>query len=99
MSVLYVNSAQEIWKELKERFSQTNEPRIYQLQKSISSLQQEQLSVSFYYTQLKGFWDELMNYRPLPVCTYGALKTLADIQQQNYIIQFLMGLNDSYSHI
>jgi len=30
-SVIYLNTAQEIWLNLKERFSQKNGPRIYQI--------------------------------------------------------------------
>ncbi|XP_040998951.1 uncharacterized protein LOC121244808 [Juglans microcarpa x Juglans regia] len=75
-SVIYVESAKEVWSDLQERFSQGNGPRIFQLQKSIASLMQNDLSVSAYFTQMKGLWDELMNYRPLPVCSCGGLRTL-----------------------
>ncbi|KAF5453072.1 hypothetical protein F2P56_028011 [Juglans regia] len=82
-SVIYVDSAMEMWYDLKERFSQGNGPQIFQLQKSIASLTQDDLFASVYFTQMKGLWDELMNYRPLP----------------EYVMRFLMGLNDSYSHV
>ncbi|KAG6718014.1 hypothetical protein I3842_04G129500 [Carya illinoinensis] len=57
------------------------------------------LSISAYFTQMKGLWDELLNYRPLPVCSCGGLRSLMDMHQQDYVMRFLMGLNDSYSHV
>ncbi|KAF5478995.1 hypothetical protein F2P56_005510, partial [Juglans regia] len=98
-SVIYVESANEVWSDLQERFSQGNGPRIFQLQKSIASLMQNDLSVSAYFTQMKGLWDELMNYRPLPVCSCGGLRTLMAMHQQDYVMRFLMGLNDSFSQV
>jgi hypothetical protein len=43
-------------------------------------------------------------YRPIPIClcgkcTCGGVKTLSEYHQQEYILQFLMGLNDSFSHV
>ncbi|XP_068651725.1 uncharacterized protein [Aristolochia californica] len=98
-SVICVDSAHAMWSNLNERFSQGNEPRIYQLQKSITSLTQDDLAISAYYTKIKGLWDELLNYRPPPICSYGGLRSLIDMQQQEYVMRFLMGLNDSFSHI
>ncbi|XP_041025357.1 uncharacterized protein LOC121265750 [Juglans microcarpa x Juglans regia] len=98
-NIIYVDSAKEMWSDLHERFSQGNGPRIFQLQKSIASFAQDDLSVSAYFTQMKGLWDELMNYHHLPVCSCGGLRSLMSMHQQDYVMRFLMGLNDSYSHI
>jgi hypothetical protein len=67
------------------------------LQKAISSHSQQNLSVSEYYTRLKGFWDELTNYRPIPQCSCDTPRILADHSHQDYVFQFLMGLNDSFA--
>uniref|UniRef100_A0A2N9FZL4 Reverse transcriptase Ty1/copia-type domain-containing protein n=1 Tax=Fagus sylvatica TaxID=28930 RepID=A0A2N9FZL4_FAGSY len=93
----FVNSF--IKADLKERFSQSNGPRVYQLQKEIASLNQEQSSVSAFYTKLKGLWDVLMNFCPIPTCNCGALKTLLDYQHNEYVMKFLVGLNDSYASV
>uniref|UniRef100_A0A2N9I4I6 Integrase catalytic domain-containing protein n=1 Tax=Fagus sylvatica TaxID=28930 RepID=A0A2N9I4I6_FAGSY len=74
-------------------------PRIFEIQKSISTLSQDQSSVSNYYTRLKSLWDELNNFRSIPDCSCGALKVLLDNKQHEYVMQFLMGLNDSFSHV
>ncbi|KAB5520101.1 hypothetical protein DKX38_024420 [Salix brachista] len=98
-SIIYIDDASEIWKDLQDRFSQHNGPRIFQLKKSIASLCQENNSVSTYFTTMKGLWDELANHQPLPACTCGALKTVMSYHHQQHVYQFLMGLNESYSHV
>ena len=45
-SILYAENAREIWVDLRERFSQSNAPKIYQLKQSIASLKQDDLSIS-----------------------------------------------------
>jgi hypothetical protein len=98
-SVIYIDSAEAVWTDLKERFSLKNGPRIYQLQKSIFALSQDNLSIGAYFTKLKALWDELSNYRPIPLCSCGSLRTVQDYFQHEYVFQFLMGLNDTFSHI
>jgi hypothetical protein len=98
-SVIYINSADDMWNDLNDRFSQKNGPRIFQLQKAISSHSQQNLTVSEYFTRLKGLWDELTNYRPIPQCSCDKPKILADHSHQDYVFQFLMGLNDSFAQI
>jgi len=61
-SVIYYSTAHEVWEDLHERFSQSNAPRIFEIQRDIACLRQEQLSISTYYTKLKGLWDELASY-------------------------------------
>lgn len=61
-SVIYYPTAHEVWEDLRERFSQSNAPRIFEIQRDIASLRQEQLSISAYYTKLKSLWDELATY-------------------------------------
>ncbi|KAF5455785.1 hypothetical protein F2P56_025325 [Juglans regia] len=102
-TILFMHTAADIWKELHLRFAQSNRPRIFQLRKDLSALTQENHSVSVYYSQLKGFWDELSILKPLgacnckPVCVCTATKSSLENQQEDYVLQFLMGLNDSYS--
>jgi hypothetical protein len=99
-SIIYIDNAEALWRDLKERFSQGNGPRIFHLQKSIAAITQNSNSVSSYYTQLKSIWDELSNYRPVPLCSCGrCMKTIMDFHQQEYTYHFLMGLNDSFSKI
>ena len=52
-----------------------------------------------YYTKLKKLWDELTCLMPIPQCTYEVAKSVAEITTFNHLMQFLMGLNDSFDHI
>lgn len=53
-NVMHKDSAREIWLKLKDRYSQGNGPRIYQLKKLIASISQGYGSVSAYFNRLKG---------------------------------------------
>jgi hypothetical protein len=58
------------------------------------------LYVSAYYTKLKGLRDELLNYRSIPKCSCGSSnKAIQEHNHQDYVIQFLVGLNGSFAHI
>ena len=104
-SVLYKPTAYIIWKELQEKFSQSNGPQIFQLEKDIGSLTQNQNPVSDYYTQLQGLWEELLNYSPNPVCncfpscSCGAMTKTLEKYEQRCVMQFLMGLNESFAPV
>lgn len=101
-SIIFSDSAYDIWNDLKERYQQANGPRIFQLRKKLMNLQQGQLSISAYFTKLKIIWDELSSYRPTcscGKCTCGGLKCLAEYYHAEYVMSFLMGLNDTYSQV
>ena len=71
-SVIYMNSTKEVWDVLSERYSQSDGPHVFHLKQAISSLKQDQLDLSAYYTRLKGFWDEFLHYKPITNCSCGA---------------------------
>ncbi|CAN1820243.1 Retrovirus-related Pol polyprotein from transposon RE1 [Linum perenne] len=52
-SVLWLDSARDVWLDLQERFSRSNLVRINDLHDQISSFRQGPLSVSSYYTRFK----------------------------------------------
>lgn len=58
------------------------------------NLQQANSSVSIYFTRLKIVWEELSNYRPNCSCT-----NMGEYHAMEYVMSFLMGLDDSYSHV
>ncbi|KAF5449681.1 hypothetical protein F2P56_030100 [Juglans regia] len=97
-SIALVNKASVVWTELQERFTQQNGARIFQLKRALAGLKQEQDPVSVYYGKLKTLWDELNVFDPLPDCSCGNLKILSDRYHRDCAIQFLMGLNDSYTN-
>jgi len=52
-SIMWLDSAFDIWQDLKARFSQNNSFRICDLQMEVYTLQQGTLSVQEYFTKLK----------------------------------------------
>jgi hypothetical protein len=91
-SVIYSTTAQEVWEDFRDRFSQSNTPRIFQIERDVTCLSQAQMTVAAYYTKLKGLWDELGSYNGT-VCSCGA------DHKRRQLMQFLMGLNESYKAI
>ena len=65
-NIIYYETARDMWLELKNLFSQGNGPKIYNLQKEISHITQNQLSVTDYFSKFKRLWDQLLNLEPLP---------------------------------
>lgn len=102
-SVLYSKTAKDIWKELEDRFGQCNGAKLFQLQKELSDLVQGNSDVAGYYTKVKRIWDELDSLDTCAHCTCacscgGKNRTLKS-HQDGRLIQFLMGLNDTYSSV
>ena len=67
-SVMYINTARDLWIDLRDRLSQGNTPRQFELQKEIACLSQRTLTVSSYFTRFKTLWDEFINFQPFTVC-------------------------------
>lgn len=98
-SILYCKTASAAWRDLEDRFSQGNDSRIYQIRQEIAEHRQGQLSVSDYYTRLKALWDELASYHGPIACECEGSKAHANREEKEKVMQFLMGLNESYSII
>ncbi|KAI9173360.1 hypothetical protein LWI28_000230 [Acer negundo] len=56
-SVMYNNGAYELWNEIKEHFSHTNNIHFFHIEQEIHDYVQGSKSISEYYTKLKGLWD------------------------------------------
>ncbi|XP_031398403.1 uncharacterized protein LOC116208966 [Punica granatum] len=98
-SVACATVAQDLLEDLRERYSQGNETRIYQLKAEIGKLKQDGMTIPRYYSRLKGLWDELDNYLQIPACTCSAAKTYAAQREREKIHQFLMGLGSEYATV
>ncbi|XP_019246571.1 PREDICTED: uncharacterized protein LOC109226234 [Nicotiana attenuata] len=68
-SVEYVTDAIELWKELEDRYDQTNGTKLYQIQKEINDLSQGALDITGYYTKMKKLWEELTTLITKSHCT------------------------------
>ncbi|XP_022891973.1 uncharacterized protein LOC111406837 [Olea europaea var. sylvestris] len=98
-SVIYMDSASAVWKDLYDRFSLGNESRIYQIQQEIVEHQQNLDSISVYFNKKKALWDELAFYQEPFTCTCGGLKKVNERMENERLMQFLMGLNETYATI
>jgi hypothetical protein len=98
-SFILVDNAYEIWNKLCERLTQQNGPQIFQLKGALANLTQGNDLVNVYYGKLKTIWDELPLHCLMPECSCGQMKILTNRYQQDCVIQFLMGLNETYSNV
>ncbi|PKI67063.1 hypothetical protein CRG98_012601 [Punica granatum] len=98
-SVACATVAQELWEDLRERYSQGNETRIYQLKTEISNLKQEGMFVTKYYSRLKTLWHELDNYLEIPACTCSATRLYAAQRAREKTHQFLMVLGSEFGTV
>ncbi|XP_019252791.1 PREDICTED: uncharacterized protein LOC109231594 [Nicotiana attenuata] len=100
-SVEYVNDSVELWKELQDRYDQTNGAKLYQIQKEINDLSQGVLDITGYYTKMKKLWEELNTLSVKAhcscICTCGAKENMHKAKQDRRLVQFLMRLNEVYT--
>ncbi|XP_076958475.1 uncharacterized protein LOC143634207 [Bidens hawaiensis] len=103
-SVKYAATAADMWADLTERFGKESAPRAYELKRLLSATNQNDSSVSAYFTKLRGLWDEIETVLPSPQCTCNGCtcdigKKLYLHRQKEKTYGFLMGLENEYSVI
>jgi len=102
-SILYIQSAREIWLQLEKRFCLSNGSHKYRLNREVYAIRQNDCPVSEYYTKIKSVWGELDNMADLPHFTVvndeiaAFLRALARQQEEQKLFQFLNGLDEGYS--
>nr|XP_009597238.1 uncharacterized protein LOC104093214 [Nicotiana tomentosiformis] len=99
-SILHSQSAKDLWSDLEDRFGQANGAKLFQLQKELSSVVQENSSVATYFIKLKSLWDELDAFNTFFACVCkcecGTKVKILKAYQDERLLQFLMGLNDIF---
>lgn len=95
--IVYASNAQQIWIDLKKRFDKVNESRIFYLHKEIATLTQGITFVAQYFSRVKELWMEYDSLMPYPRYDYAESKTYATHSDHRMLIQFLVGLNNSYN--
>ncbi|XP_026378177.1 uncharacterized protein LOC113272579 [Papaver somniferum] len=98
-SISWIENARDIWIDLEDRFSETNMPRIFDLKRHISTLKQEDSSISSYYTKLKSLWDEVGALTPVEPCTCGNGRKVLEQLNRDKAMEFLQGLHDRFSAV
>ncbi|XP_072064436.1 uncharacterized protein [Arachis hypogaea] len=104
-SVMWINSAEELWKELKHRYSHGDMYRIAELEEELFATKQGDASVTAYYTKLKSIWEELKNLRPIPNCSRCVEKCTCEVnimrgyKEKSRTVRLLRGLNEQFSTV
>ncbi|XP_017416456.1 uncharacterized protein LOC108327244 [Vigna angularis] len=104
-NVIYVEDAQELWEELRERFSKRDYFKFSDLLQEIHSIKQGERSVSQYFTDMKILWEELEFLRPIPCCSCkipcscDLSKVSHKYKKMEHVICFLKGLNECYNTV
>jgi len=98
--VTYIETAKELWDNLKEQLSVVNGPRIQQLKSELAHCKQRGMSIVNYYGKLKSLWDELAIYEPILAftckgCECEIIQKLHKRREEEHVHQFLMGLKDA----
>ncbi|XP_073298535.1 uncharacterized protein [Primulina huaijiensis] len=97
--IVYSTEASVVWIDLKDQFDKVNGYRIFVLHRDIGRLVQGSNTVSAYYCKLKHLWDEYASLVTLPSCECATARQYVEHDQQQRLLQFLMGLNESHAHI
>ncbi|TMW81216.1 hypothetical protein EJD97_011121, partial [Solanum chilense] len=102
-SVLYSQTAAELWEELEERYGQADGTKLFQLQRELNNIKQGSYAVAGYFTKLKRLWDQMKELNTFMTCNCeckcGAKTHNHKMNEDQKLIQFLMGLNESFNAI
>ncbi|KAL2928822.1 Retrovirus-related Pol polyprotein from transposon RE1 [Bienertia sinuspersici] len=99
-SIMFMNTARDMWKNFEQRFQITNGARKYQVYKMIYETKPNGKAVIDYYTEMKILWVEVNNMNVFPTITeinpevaaYLSAKHQQDEEQK--LFWFLNGLDD-----
>ncbi|XP_074374013.1 uncharacterized protein LOC141714391 [Apium graveolens] len=101
-SILFINSAFEIWKHLERRDQLSNGSRKYKLNIDMFSLTQNKMKVTEYYSNMASLWEEIDSMNVLHVVTSVAtdetalLEAIAKQKEESKLFVFLNRLDDVY---
>ena len=66
---------------------------LYEIKTTISSMKQDNLSITEYYNVMNSLWLELGHYQNLKMKCCEDSKILLEVMERKWIFQFLAGLN------
>lgn len=103
-SVLFFNTAKEIWSDLEERFGFVSMAQVFSLEQQLTDLAQGSKSVSEFFTEIKALWDAMNDANPLPLCicqkcTCNVNQKIHQREQDHRLIQFMMKLGERFSAV
>ncbi|GJU20137.1 ribonuclease H-like domain-containing protein [Tanacetum coccineum] len=91
--------AKHVWEELKETYDKVDGSIMFGLHNQINTLKQNGSSIADYYHKLSALWKQYDAMIELPKCVCNASEGFKKHNQLLKLMQFLMGLDDSYMQI
>uniref|UniRef100_A0A803LAE5 Reverse transcriptase Ty1/copia-type domain-containing protein n=1 Tax=Chenopodium quinoa TaxID=63459 RepID=A0A803LAE5_CHEQI len=103
-SVLFFKSAEDVWKDLEERFGFASMAQVFSLEQKLAQISQGTQSVSEFYTEIKTLWDIISDAHPIPYCTCNKCtcnltQKIFQREQEKNLLQFMMKLAEQFSTI
>ncbi|GKC56659.1 ribonuclease H-like domain-containing protein [Tanacetum coccineum] len=96
---IFSKRAKHVWEELKETYDKVDGSIMFGLHHQIRTLKQNGSSIADYYHKLNALWKQYDAMIELPKCVCNASESFKKHNKLLKLIQFLMGLNDSYMQI
>ncbi|GKC33834.1 ribonuclease H-like domain-containing protein, partial [Tanacetum coccineum] len=87
------------WDELKETYNKVDDSVTFSLHHKIHTLSQNGSSIANYYHKLNDLWKQFDALIEFPRCTFHAVDDFKKHNQLMKLMQFLMGLDDTYTQI
>ncbi|XP_074290212.1 uncharacterized protein LOC141616943 [Silene latifolia] len=104
MQILLRPEARQVWNDIKQRFCQTNEARIYQLQAELFACRQGPTeSLMAYYGRMTTIWNAILEHDTMPPCSCNPcacnwLNIINDRRKKRKVRDFLMGLDVRFAN-
>ncbi|KAH6786962.1 hypothetical protein C2S52_006514 [Perilla frutescens var. hirtella] len=95
----HIKTSNDLWIELNRRFGRMNGPRSYKLQRELATYSPRNQSGLLYYNNLQALWDKIHLLVSCNICTCGAAELNKHNEDNERLMQFLMGLSDSYEFV
>ncbi|KAL2931291.1 Kynurenine 3-monooxygenase [Bienertia sinuspersici] len=86
--VMFIETAREIWQQLKIRFSRVNGAQKYKLNRAVYHLRQKERPINEYYTKMRKLTDLEIN---------AFIYALNQQKEEQRLFQFLNGLDEDYT--
>ncbi|KAK9707200.1 hypothetical protein RND81_07G179200 [Saponaria officinalis] len=94
-----------VWNDVKNRFSQDNEARIYQLESELLACRQGPTeNLMAYYGRMTSIWDSILEHDPLPTCSCNPcvcqwVSLMTTRRNKRRVRAFLLGLDERFTNI